>query len=82
MLLNRLLQVTDVTTPTFFTDADSTPAWAYQAAVNLETVGVIRADATGSLSLNRGLTRAEAAEMLCGALEVLDARETGGLFRW
>ena len=42
---------------------------AYQAAVNLETVGVIRADATGSLSLNRGLTRAEAAEMLCGALE-------------
>ena len=55
---------------------------AYQAAVNLETVGVIRADATGSLSLNRGLTRAEAAEMLCGALEVLDARETGGLFRW
>lgn len=82
VLLNRLLQVTDVTTPTFFTDADSTPAWAYQAAVNLETVGVIRADATGSLSLNRGLTRAEAAEMLCGALEVLDARETGGLFRW
>ena len=82
VLLNRLLQVTDVTTPTFFTDADATPAWAYQAAVNLETVGVIRADATGSLSLNRGLTRAEDAEMLCGALEVLDARETGGLFRW
>jgi hypothetical protein len=49
VLLNRLLQVTDVTTPTFFTDADATPAWAYQAAVNLETVGVIRADATGSL---------------------------------
>ena len=21
-------------------------------------------------------------DMLCGALEVLDARETGGLFRW
>lgn len=82
VLLNRMLQVSDATATTLFTDADLTPAWAYQAAVNLESVNVIRTDANGAISLNDGMTRAECAEMLAGALDVLDARKTGGWFNW
>lgn len=82
VLLNRMLQVSDTTATTMFSDIDVTPAWAYQAAVNLESVDVLRTDADGALRLNEGMTRAEAAEMLSGALDVLDARQTSGWFHW
>lgn len=81
VLLNRMLQITDAT-PTLFSDLASAPAWAVQAAVNLETVGVLRTNADGALALNEGLTRADAAEMLCGALEVLETREPSGWISW
>lgn len=82
VLLNRMLQITDSTVPTFFTDTDTAPAWAYQAAVNLETAGVLHPNADGALALNETLTRADAAEILCGALDVLEAREPNGWFSW
>ena len=81
VLLNRMLQITDAT-PTLFSDLASAPAWAVQAAVNLETVGVLRTNADGALALNEGLTRADAAEMLCGALELLETREPSGWISW
>lgn len=77
VLLNRMLQISDVTTETFFTDRDLVPAWAYQSAVNLQTTGVIRANADGALSLSDTMTRADAAQMLAGALDVVQARTTG-----
>ena len=82
VLLDRMLQVTDASVTTLFPDLDSTPAWAYQAAINLETVGVLQTDADGSLGLSGTLTRAEAADMLCGALEVLESREPSGWLLW
>ena len=82
VLLDRMLQVTDASVTTLFPDLDATPDWAYQAAVNLETVGVLQTAADGSLGLSDTLTRAEAADMLCGALEVLEAREPGGWLLW
>ena len=82
VLLNRMLRVTDAAVTTMYTDSEAVPTWAYQAAVNLETVGVIKTNADGSLGLSQGLTRADAAEMLCGALDVLEARGTGGWFQW
>ncbi len=82
VLLNRMLQVSDTAATTMFSDIDVTPAWAYQAAVNLESVDVLRPNADGALRLNDGMTRAEAAEMLSGALDVLEARQTGGWFHW
>ena len=81
VLLNRMLQITDAT-PTLFSDLASAPAWAVQAAVNLETVGVLRTNADGALALNEGLTRADAAEMLCGALELLETRKPSGWISW
>lgn len=80
VLLNRILRVTDVATPTFYADSESVPAWAYQAAVNLETAGVLRTDANGALSLSDSLTRADAAELLAGALDLLEARESSSFF--
>lgn len=74
VMLNRLLQVSDVAA-TGALSQDAAPAWAYQSVVNLEAVGVLNPEEDGSLSLSPSLTRAQAAEMLLSALEVLDFRD-------
>lgn len=71
VLLDRALQVTDVDAQTFA--AADTPAWAAQSAANLSTCGVLESN-TG---LGTELTRGEAAQLLCAALELLDSRDTG-----
>ena len=71
MLLDRAHQVTDVSAETGA--AEGVPAWAAQSAANLATCGVLPADST----LESALTRGEAAQMLCSALELLDSRDTG-----
>lgn len=81
VLLDRALQVSDVSEH-FYSDSEPAPAWAVQSAANLQTCGVLRADSTGALGLSAQLTRGDAAEMLLGAMEVLDARDTGGWFLW
>lgn len=82
VLLNRVLQVTDVAQPTFGVDLTGTPDWAVQSVANLESCGVLQSDSNGTLSLSNTLTRAEAAELLTGALDVLESRETGGWLFW
>lgn len=81
VFLDRLLNISDVAEPTFASDA-GVPAWASQSAANLQSCGVIRPDSAGTLSLSDTLTRGDAAELLCGALEVLDQRNSGGWFHW
>ena len=71
VLLDRALQVTDVDAQTF-ASADA-PAWAAQSAANLSTCGML----DGGTSLGTQLTRGEAAQLLCAALEWMDSRETG-----
>ena len=71
VLLDRALQVTDVDAQTFA--GSDTPVWAAQSAANLSTCGVLN----GADSLSTQLTRGEAAQLLCGALELLDSRDTG-----
>lgn len=80
VLLDRALNVTEATSVNGYADSDTAPVWAYQAAVNLETAGVLRTDSNGALALSDSLTRADAAELLAGALDLLEARESGGLF--
>ncbi len=82
VLLNRILDLSDVTTDVWYADSAATPAWAYQAAINLETVGIIRTDSSGALSLNSSLTRGDAAQMLAAAMDVLEAREATSWFHW
>ena len=82
VILERALGVSDVPVETAaYADSASAPAWAYQAAVDLETVGVLDTDAAGALVLEETVTRGDAAQMLVSALEVLEAREhSGGWF--
>ena len=75
VLLDRALNVTDVdTTSVFFADQDTIPAWAYQSAVNLQSTGILRTMSDGTLSLNSTVTRGEAAQLLCAAMDVLHNR--------
>lgn len=80
VMLNNLLNVSDVPLEVFSSDAE--PHWAAQAAANLTASGVIRAESATSAALSDQLTRAEAAEMLDSALDVLDAREAGSWLPW
>ena len=82
VLMDRALQVTDAVTTAQFADSAAAPAWALQSAANLNSCGVLPADSTGALGLENTLTRADAAELLCGALDLLETREDSGWFRW
>jgi len=76
VIIDRLLATGDVAGTASAFSAETTPAWAYQSAVNMEAVSVL----SGSSDLSQPLTRAEAAEMLSAMLDVLDSRTTGGWF--
>ncbi len=65
VLLNSVLDLTDVS------NVDtSVPTWAAQAMANVEASGIVTQEA----AFNKPLTRIEAAEMIVGALEVLENR--------
>ena len=70
VLLDRALQITDVDAQTF---APAAPAWAAQSAANLSTCGML----DDGEDLSAALTRGEAAELICSALELLDSRDAG-----
>ena len=74
VIIDRLLAPGDVGAATL--SAETAPAWAYQSVVNMEAVSVLRSSA----DLAKPLTHAGAAEMLSAMLDVLDRRNSGGLF--
>ena len=75
VLLDRTLNVTDVDTASvFFSGQDTVPAWAVQAAANLQSTGILRTASDGTLSLNNTVTRGEAALLLCAAMDILENR--------
>lgn len=82
VILDRMLAVTDVAVTTFYPDTVSAPAWAFQAAANLESAGVLDTGASGTLSLDDTLTRGQCAQLLAGSMDVVKARETTGWFNW
>ena len=79
-MLDNLLEITDVPVAVFSTDgADH---WAAQAAANLSASGIIQAETAGVAQLSNSLTMAEAAEMLDGALDMMNARTSGSWLPW
>lgn len=74
VILDRLLAPGDVAASSAFSQ-DTVPAWAYQAAVNMEAVSVL----AGGTDLSETLSRGETAEMLSAMLNVLESRDTS---RW
>ena len=79
VMLNNLLEITDVPVAVFSSD---TGHWAAQAAANLSASGIIRADTAGAVQLADTLTMSDAAEMLDGALDVMKARGGGSWLPW
>lgn len=77
VLLDRLLAITDVPEDTWSAGAQTAPSWASQAVMNLETVGILSSDHS---TLQSELTRAETAQMLASALDVLELRQTQSTF--
>ena len=80
VMLDNLLDITDVPVAVFSTGSDG--HWAAQAAANLSASGVIRAETAGAVQLADTLTVAGAAEMLDGALDVMEARHGGSWLPW
>ena len=81
VMLNNLLDMADVPLEVFSAQGGGTH-WAGQAAANLAASGVLQTESVNSAALGDVLTRADAAELLDGALDVVAAREDDGWFPW
>lgn len=83
VLLNRMLSISNVSEETWNGDTTIIPTWACQAVMNLETVGILRGTPELELTLNESVTRAEAAQMLSSALDLIENREESqAWFKW
>lgn len=82
VVLNRLLSVTDTEAASLHPDSDLAPSWAYQSAVNLESISVLKTTTDGSLALKDELTRGDVAEMLSSALDFTESKRTSSWFHW
>jgi len=74
VMLDNILEITDVS---YGSVGEACPSWAYQATINLSACNIASAGVYGA-----EMTRADAAEMLLGAMNVLDARGGGSLLSW
>lgn len=66
--------ILDVSTPTVlptFADSDDIPTWAAPSVYSLSAIGVMNVNG-GTVTPLDNLTRADAAQMLCGAMKHLD----------
>jgi len=79
VMLDNLLDITDVPVAVF--SVDGADHWAAQSAANLSSSGILRTEITGTVWLADTLTMADAAEMLDGALDVMDTR-SGSWLPW
>ena len=80
VMLDRLLNMADV--PLEAAGLSVQGHWAGQAAANLAASGVLTPNQSTSAALSEPLTRAAAAELLDGALDVLAAREARSWLPW
>ncbi len=79
VMLDNLLEITDVPVTVF---SAGNGHWAAQAAANLSASGILRPEQAGSGPLSGPLTMADAAEMLDGALDMVEARNSGSWLPW
>ena len=70
VMLDRSIELTDAVSAWFAWD-DAIPAWAMQSAANVSACGLLP---YGCRFTDAALTRGQAAEMLCGAMDILAKR--------
>lgn len=81
VILSSALSISDIIIENAF--SDDVPSWAYQAAVNVSTCGIMPTNEAGVLGYSQSVTRSEAAVMLLAALELMESRGSSqGLFSW
>lgn len=73
VMLNNLLNITDVPAEVFFSEEQT--HWATQAAANLSAAGILTSGQAGNATLFQGLTMAETAQLLDNAMDMLNARQ-------
>lgn len=82
-ILDRVLDLGDVDLDVWYADRGAAPSWAAQAVGNMEAVSVLSVGSFGSQSMERAVTRADAAQMLAAAGVLLEGnQESKGLFDW
>lgn len=80
VILNKMLKISDVTSVSSITD-EACPVWARQAKNNLAACNIL--PVLGQEAYSGSVTRAEAADMLVSAMQVLDARKhDSSLLSW
>ncbi len=77
VIVNSAVGITDV----YIDDPEeAAPAWALQASANLSSCDILR-DVRDGVSA-APVTRADAARILLGTMEVMESRESGDLLSW
>lgn len=83
VVINNLAKLADENRVPTFTDADNIPAWAAQAAANINSLNLIPAFADGSMRPAEPISRAEAVSILYDTVNVLKKeKKGGGLLFW
>jgi len=80
VVLNNLLDITDVPESVATVSADLVPSWAYQATANLASCNIVPSNS--SVISSGYLTRADVAEMLSAAMDLIEERNGNSLLSW
>ena len=72
VMLDQMLNLSDVPAEVFVPESQG--HWAMQSAANLVSCGAMRTEQTGAVQLGASMTRGEAAQLLDGALEIVQSR--------
>lgn len=79
VVLNNLLDISDVPVDAAPVSADLVPSWAYQATANLASCNIVPSNIS---AISGGhLTRADVAEMLSAAMDLIEERDSS-LLSW
>ena len=77
VMLDQMLNLADVPAEVFAPGGEE--HWATQSAANLISCGVMRRSQSGAVQLSMPMSRGEAAQLLDGALEVMQSRRSNGI---
>jgi len=69
VVLTNALALEDVPASRYYADEELIPAWAKQAMTNMDDYGIMPALSDATMSPDTALTRAEAAKILCRAMD-------------
>ena len=79
VIINNAIALSDADREPVFADSDALPAWASEAAANTAARGILSVTSDGNLRPMDSVTRADAAQMLYNAMQVIKDDQSKGL---